>query len=444
MTTTDKAATIRQALKVQHGWNRNHVSVRRDGCSIEVTIKDASVKEQAVRKIANEQRSVRYDEATQCILRGGNTFVHVKWDSAVLDTIAARLPLDNVQKPAEGATGSPTLSVGRLDIWRSNDHMDTWSWNVRREDGQSWEDHHAFTSNLRDELRDGGADPFRCWSREDCGRNIARAILHLGIDLDAEPAPDSVANTAAAEPAQAPAKVLPFRDPGLSPDDSPPTPSKRTVPVTSTQQGGRYRQGQDVAAIAKLIRRDIKTADLPKGLKASVRISRYSQGKTISITVTCCPVVVLNPERVKDDAAQKCADGRPWRSAPGQAIVDILQAIGERYQKSQTTDQPDDRPARRLELVQLSPVGRLRSRRDQRAAGWDLGALLRGPGSPDHPQGLAAAGRVIGSHHDDFNREHGKDGGRSGVRSRPRPAEATQGRRPQDLESAPIGRPVNP
>lgn len=65
-------------------------------------------------------------------------------------------------------------------------------------------------------------------------------------------------------------------------------------------------------------------------------------GQSITISVTACPVLVLNPERVRDDATGKHADGRPWRSAPGQAIYDTLEMIGQRYQKYQTTDQHDD------------------------------------------------------------------------------------------------------
>lgn len=358
---TTKAATIRKTLKTQHGWTSRQVSVRRDGCSINVTIKDPAVKEQAVREIAMEQRSVRYDEATQCILRGGNTFVSVRWDNAVLDAIAARLPLDDVKKPAEGATGSPTLAVGRLDIWRSNDHMDTWSWTIRREDGQDWDKHHAFTSKLEGELRDGGADPFRCWSREDCGRNIARAILHLGVDLD-RPRPcgcrfsEQGHNVECPNHPDQPAK--PEAPPWASEQDyankvaadnvltsrlftAKITSAKRTAPKTITRKGDRYDRKMDVPEIAKRIRADIKAADLPAGLKTSVRCARYSMGRSITISVTACPTVVLNPERVRDDAAGKHAD-RPWRSAPGQAIYDTLEQIGQRYQKHQTTDQPDD------------------------------------------------------------------------------------------------------
>jgi hypothetical protein len=60
-------------------------------------------------------------------------------------------------------------------------------------------------------------------------------------------------------------------------------------------KGERYEEGGhlDVKDIAKLMRRDIREAikagDLPKGIKTSVRISRYSGGRSIDISVTALP-----------------------------------------------------------------------------------------------------------------------------------------------------------
>lgn len=64
--------------------------------------------------------------------------------------------------------------------------------------------------------------------------------------------------------------------------------------------GSRYEDRLDVAEIAKRIRKHIKAAvkdgTLPAGLKTSVRISRYSMGQSLNITVTAYPENFLNPE----------------------------------------------------------------------------------------------------------------------------------------------------
>lgn len=63
--------------------------------------------------------------------------------------------------------------------------------------------------------------------------------------------------------------------------------------------GVKYDSDRDIAAIAKLVRKDIKTAvkagALPKGLKASIRISRYSMGQSLNITITACPSITETP-----------------------------------------------------------------------------------------------------------------------------------------------------
>lgn len=183
---TDGAKAIRQELKARHGWTARQVSVRGRSGEITVRIKDAAVSESAVRTIANRHEHVRHDQATGCILRGGNTFVSISWEPAVLDEIASRLPLDRVE-PGDPATNrSPVTRAGRVEVWRSPDHMDEWRWSILPAPGQDWEEHHDAVWQLEEAL--GGHSMFRCWDRESCGRQIARAILHLGIDLDREPA----------------------------------------------------------------------------------------------------------------------------------------------------------------------------------------------------------------------------------------------------------------
>jgi len=67
----------------------------------------------------------------------------------------------------------------------------------------------------------------------------------------------------------------------------------------SRTYGERYDGDLDVAEIAKLVRKDIKAAlaagELPSGLKTSVRISRYSMGRSLDVRVTVYPGAVVNP-----------------------------------------------------------------------------------------------------------------------------------------------------
>lgn len=72
-------------------------------------------------------------------------------------------------------------------------------------------------------------------------------------------------------------------------------------------KGSRYEETRnlDVKDIAKMLRKDIKAAvkagKFPKGMKTSVRISRYSGGCSIDVTVKALPesFPLLNPEWVR-------------------------------------------------------------------------------------------------------------------------------------------------
>lgn len=75
---------------------------------------------------------------------------------------------------------------------------------------------------------------------------------------------------------------------------------------TSISYGSKYDRDLDVADIAKRVRADIKAAvkagELPNGLKTSVRISRYSMGRSLDVAVKACPgVEVMNPARAEHD-----------------------------------------------------------------------------------------------------------------------------------------------
>jgi hypothetical protein len=97
MTTAERSAAIRKALKATHGWTSKHVSVvtheYAGGSSIRISIKDPAVPLSAVKAIADGHESVRYDHYSGEILSGGNRFVFVDYHhDAVLAFRAKYLP----------------------------------------------------------------------------------------------------------------------------------------------------------------------------------------------------------------------------------------------------------------------------------------------------------------------------------------------------------------
>lgn len=139
MTTTDRAAAIRAALKAKHITSRQ-VSVRADyysmGSSIRITIKDPNVRASVVRSIAEPHESIDRDQFGE-ILGGGNRFVSVHYDHATLETMGARY-LPQVQAAAAQLSGADDRSlvdvdgtpfrVGRdcysgLSVWGNGGHI---------------------------------------------------------------------------------------------------------------------------------------------------------------------------------------------------------------------------------------------------------------------------------------------------------------------------------
>lgn len=134
MSTTERAAAIRSALKSQHGWTSRQVSVRAQyysmGSSINVRVNDPDVSIERVEEIANAHERIDRDQFGE-ILGGGNLFVHVSYSSeareqlgaryadAVAAAVATLTPGTNSLAPVEGTEfmiGMP--SVGRLDVWQ--------------------------------------------------------------------------------------------------------------------------------------------------------------------------------------------------------------------------------------------------------------------------------------------------------------------------------------
>jgi len=77
------------------------------------------------------------------------------------------------------------------------------------------------------------------------------------------------------------------------------------VAEASHYTGAKYESGRDIKEIAKLVRKDIKAArkagDLPAA-KYSVRISRYSMGRSLTVTVSGLEMEVANMERFRAEA----------------------------------------------------------------------------------------------------------------------------------------------
>lgn len=80
MLNKEKSQIIRKALKDQLGATSRQISVRTEGSSIRVTINDLNfgLHMDKIKKIANQFEEIHYDEVTNEILLGGNTYVDVE------------------------------------------------------------------------------------------------------------------------------------------------------------------------------------------------------------------------------------------------------------------------------------------------------------------------------------------------------------------------------
>jgi len=104
--------------------------------------------------------------------------------------------------------------------------------------------------------------------------------------------------------------------------------------------GNKYDKDLDTAEIAKRVRMDIKAAiasgDLPKGLKASVRMDRFAGGSSIDIRVTQVPqgFTLANPERIQWDLEHPYASSTkvlPLYTAEAMALLLKLKALLDAY-----------------------------------------------------------------------------------------------------------------
>jgi hypothetical protein len=113
----------------------------------------------------------------------------------------------------------------------------------------------------------------------------------------------------------------------------------------------RHEHGRDVREIARLVRADIAAAiacgTLPAGFETSVRISRFSMGQSLTVTVTRVPAsfVVLSVARVRHELEHPYAplpEHAAFRhSEEARRVVAVLERIVAAYNRDRSDTQSD-------------------------------------------------------------------------------------------------------
>ena len=141
MTTTERAAAIRAALKAK-GISSRAVSVRSDsysmGSSIDICVKDPNVSLATVKRLAEPHESIRRCEYSGEILSGGNRYVSVTYTSEALDALAARhiAAVEAAKLALEASSENSLIPVGDtgyflgntnngwgLSVWNQTSHV---------------------------------------------------------------------------------------------------------------------------------------------------------------------------------------------------------------------------------------------------------------------------------------------------------------------------------
>ena len=115
------------------------------------------------------------------------------------------------------------------------------------------------------------------------------------------------------------------------------------------QLGGSYDPNLDVKDVAKkvreLIKKAVKAGLLPKSLKASVRIERYSMGRSLYVRVTKCDECFINVDAWRTQAGSNYnlswADVGGRYNALGREIKNTLEQFVKAFQKSERHGQSD-------------------------------------------------------------------------------------------------------
>jgi len=81
------AKEIRKQLKAELGYNAKMVSVSKKHGSIKFTIRSTDVEKKKIEAFALRFEDIQRDKATQCILRGGNTFCFVEFADTIREAL---------------------------------------------------------------------------------------------------------------------------------------------------------------------------------------------------------------------------------------------------------------------------------------------------------------------------------------------------------------------
>jgi hypothetical protein len=104
-------------------------------------------------------------------------------------------------------------------------------------------------------------------------------------------------------------------------------------------QGSKFDRDRDVVDVAKLVRKDIKAAvaagELPADAKYSVRISRFSMGRSVDVSVKLATSDVVWTEA--DDWAPARWAPSPERGQGEKAVQQILDQYS-RWESDSMTD----------------------------------------------------------------------------------------------------------
>lgn len=111
--------------------------------------------------------------------------------------------------------------------------------------------------------------------------------------------------------------------------------------------GAKFTAGMDTAAVAKALRVDIKAAqkagELPRSLKVSVTISRFSMGSSVTLTVKSAPVQIHASDFIAHEVRTK--GHQYWQgeryTAPARRLLEKLEALGAEYQRTDRDSQSD-------------------------------------------------------------------------------------------------------
>lgn len=126
MNSIEATKAIRNELK-KCGYSNRKVSVKHEYCgyssSIRVVVKDLSINLAWIRKIAYRYKDIDYDEVTQEILEGGNTYVFVDYDYTILEEATtekeaeAKKILDSIK---DVRSGSFCQVLAENDLYTTN------------------------------------------------------------------------------------------------------------------------------------------------------------------------------------------------------------------------------------------------------------------------------------------------------------------------------------